>query len=462
MSAPSIRSPLLLLLLGALPPVLMSVAELGRLHPDEVYQFLEPAYFKAFSYGVMSWEWTQGVRNWCVPGVLAALLKLCEQLHIDDPWARRAVLALPQWLLQWWLLWACWAAMTRRVSVRAAWMSLGAVIFWGVGLNFEGRTMSESYSLPFLIGGLERIDAAITEERFVRRRIALAGACLGFAVVCRYGSLAFMPGIGAVLLASRARTKIGWLLVGALVPIAVLGAVDWWTWGAPFHSLVEYVRFNLLSGKAAAEFGESPWWFFLPLLTLHTPLWVWSGATQLLDRRQTAAYAAWAAAGCYVLAISLSPHKEARFLYPAMGVLLWAGTPVLARLFDHAHTRGLAATSALLLFSLGASLYTRIPETETIVVQRAEQFRAEVRAARDATGLLLVGDGLWGVGGNFYIGKRIPWLTCDFATDGSFVRAMKDRTFNRVVSWGDRTRPALEANGFKLIAKSRDAYTWAR
>lgn len=84
---------------------------------------------------------------------------------------------------------------------------------------------------------------------------------------------------------------------------------------------------------------------------------------------------------------------------------------------------------------------------------RGDQFRAIVKATRpeEATGLLIVNEGLWGSGGFFYVGKRIPWLTCDFPQDGAFQVAMRDRRFNRVVTFEGRALPELQAAGFKVV-----------
>ena len=58
---------------------------------------------------------------------------------------------------------------------------------------------------------------------------------------------------------------------------------------------------------------------------------------------------------------------------------------------------------------------------------RGDEFRAIVRATRgNATGLLIVNEGLWGSGGYFYVGRPIPWWTCDWPADPPFQRAMKD------------------------------------
>ena len=60
---------------------------------------------------------------------------------------------------------------------------------------------------------------------------------------------------------------------------------------------------------------------------------------------------------------------------------------------------------------------------------RPEQFRLEARAWPAATGLFIIPEGIWGAGGNFWLGKNIPWFTCDFPEDGRFQSAMRDPTY---------------------------------
>ena len=94
------RGPLLAALaLGALPATL-AVAQLGRLHPDEVYQSLEPAFFRVHGYGVLAWEWHQGLRNWAVPLVLAGLFRVAGFLGVTDAWTLRGLVGVLLALLQ--------------------------------------------------------------------------------------------------------------------------------------------------------------------------------------------------------------------------------------------------------------------------------------------------------------------------------------------------------------------------
>src|SRR5690606_13575973 len=94
----------------------LAVVQLGRWHPDEVYQFLEPAFFKVHGFGTRAWEWNVGLRNWAIPLVLAGLLEACRALGIDHPQAYRAVLALPQVVLNVAMMLAVWRLCERRLT----------------------------------------------------------------------------------------------------------------------------------------------------------------------------------------------------------------------------------------------------------------------------------------------------------------------------------------------------------
>ena len=85
----------------ALVPTGLAVGTLGRVHPDEVYQALEPAFFRVHGYGVLAWEWqpAAGLRNWAYPLLLASFLRPLTWLGVEHPWAARAAVALTKLLL---------------------------------------------------------------------------------------------------------------------------------------------------------------------------------------------------------------------------------------------------------------------------------------------------------------------------------------------------------------------------
>jgi GPI mannosyltransferase 3 len=155
----------------------------------------------------------------------------------------------------------------------------------------------------------------------------------------------------------------------------------------------------------------------------------------------------------YVAAVSATPHKEERFLYPALVLWVLAAAPAVASwLVTQARqaTQLRWGTAALALATTVASVVAYPPQD-----LRGDQFRAIVAATRDhkATGLLIVNEGLWGAGGYFYVGKNIPWATCDWPHDYAFQRAMGDPTFNRAVTFEGRALSELQAAGFRVVGQ---------
>lgn len=428
----------------ALVAAVVAVAQLGRLHPDEVFQTLEPANFRAFGYGILAWEWQVGLRNWAVPGLFAWLLKFGSALGINDPLARRAWLEVPQVGLHLAMLLAVHRLTVRRVPSSFALASVALVGLYGPVIHFAGRTMGESFSAALLVIALERLDAARGRAWHVA---ALGGALLGCAVVTRYGSAVVVVAALLWLAAARAWKPLLFAMLGGGVVALALGGLDWATWGAPFHSLRKYLEFNVTSSEAAQQFGSEPGWFYLPLLGWLV-LWAWPGLVLGLVRRAEGASLFAVCGLAYVVAISLTPHKEARFLYPGLVLLLVAATPPWLALLSR--LRPLRATVLL-----GASLVACLAILffpSPYQPERPEQFRLVVKASRAATGLVIVNEGVWGAPGFFYLGKNIPWFPCDIPEDGRFQQAMQQAVFNRAVIWDDRALDALLASGFTVLA----------
>jgi hypothetical protein len=240
--------------------------------------------------------------------------------------------------------------------------------------------------------------------------------------------------------------------VGGLGVAAGLGALDFATWGAPFHSFLAYVRFNVLSGEAAARFGASPPGFYTRPLLSAVPLWAWAAlplAVAALRQRLAVSLPLWCAA-VYTGVLLSTPHKEERFLYPGLVLaMLAAAPPVAAFIVARVRPRVYAGLATV---ALGSTLATAFHYPAGDL--RADQFRAIVAATREgASGLLIVNEGLWGSGGFFYLGKQIPWLTCDWPHDGAFQHAMRERVFNRAVTFEDRALPELQAAGFRVVGR---------
>ncbi len=416
---------LLLGVLGLLPAVI-AVVQLGRIHPDEVYQVLEPAWFGTHGYGIMAWEWREGLRNWAVPFVAMGMLNVADVLGLTHPVYRFA---------------------ERRAGPRGGLLSALLVGLYGPVLIFAGRTLGESLSTAFLVVAMEALDRT---ERPTRAGL-MGGLALGLAVVTRYGSAVMVLAALAWLVGARRWRTLAFTCLGGLGVALCLGALDFYTWGRPFHSFFAYVDFNVFSGEAARRFGAAPASFYVHPFVSGVPLWAWLALPLgLLGLRRRFALSLPLCCGALYLATLLgTTHKEPRFLYPGLVLGTLAAAPLLA---DFVVGRSRAVQQwGLGLLALAATLAAGwyYPPDDL----RGDQFRAIVSATREdsVTGLLIVNEGVWGSGGYFYIGKNIPWGTCDEPSDTMFQTAMRDRRYNRAVTFEGRALAELQAAGFRIV-----------
>jgi hypothetical protein len=306
-----------------------------------------------------------------------------------------------------------------------------------------GRTLGEALSVPFLLVAAE----ALTRDERPRRSGLAGSAALGLAFVVRYGSL---PALAAALgwVAARRRwALLGWSLVGLGGVLLALGALDWASWGSPWHSVRAWFGFNVGSRGAAQTFGAEPPGYYWPFLWSQVPKWVWPALALGLWWLRPRLGVAGAMAVLMLAALLQTAHKEERFLSPVVVLLVVEAAPGLAALLVRLRARWQRLVVGAGV--LGLTVLAGPPTTD----MRGDQFRAIVKATRpsEVTGLLIVNEGLWGAGGFFYVGKRIPWLTCDWPQDPAFQVAMRDRRFNRVVTFEDRAVTELQAAGFRVL-----------
>jgi len=427
--------------------------------------------------------------------------------------ARRLLAAVPQFFLHVAMLGAVWRLAARRVSAPLARACLWLVALYAPLVWFGGRTMSESFSTAFLIYGLERLDA----EEVHPLTWVWGGTLLGMAQVTRYGSAAVIVPAMLWLLVTRRFRTFALATAGGLVIASGLGLLDKLTWGEWFHSLIHYVRFNLISGAAAASFGEQPWWTYVPRLLLApfafgglfliarrsrwpspalvvlvlavalaaislrypvlTPASPWFGLLGaaalgwLLLQRGTGQPTIFLAAALgYAIILSATAHKEDRFLYPSLILFTVAAAPTFVTWAAEAYWQGALKRALVLGLVLSGIFFYLFPSP--YAVQRKEQFQLAVKASEGLTGMVIMNEGMWGSPGYFYLGADVPWCPCDFPRDDCFQRAVRDLRFNRGLYWsngsnGEKPRDAeakaaFEQAGFHLVEQRGLASLFAR
>jgi len=300
-------------------------------HPDEYFQYLEPAWLRLQGVGVETWEWRDGVRSWFLPGYHGAWMALFLRLGLHNGRAIIKILQVHWALLSLVLVWAGWrgGALLSRWPDRkmtppppdqfppAGWQGglIGAFLCatFPLLVRFSVHTFSELASILCLVCALVLAgELAERSGRIRRGKVVWLGLLLGlgFCLRIQHATVPLLAGLW--LLWTRRFRVLLWTFALALVPVLFFGLLDRLTWGEFFGSYIRYVRFNVVQG-GAASFGTMPsawyWEQFLHRLPISLSI---LGLVCLLGLR-----ANWPFVGSavgLVLLLSTQGHKEERFV----------------------------------------------------------------------------------------------------------------------------------------------------
>jgi hypothetical protein len=297
-------------------------------HPDEIFQTQEPAHRLAYGYGIITWEWREGIRSWAFPAILAVLMRATDWMGAGSAgylWATTILLSLISLSTVWFGF--AWAKRVR--GIEAAIVAAGACAIWYELIIFAPRTLSEVLAAHVLLPGLYL--GAFAKGQREKRKLFLAGVFCGLAMCFR---IQLFPAVAVAALyfcRSRWREKIPPVFAGILLPLAIFGVVDAITWSYPFQSFFRYFWINAVEGRSQL-YGTEPWyWYFTTLLTHLGPVLLLA----LIGIRRSP-FLGWIALAILV-PHSLLPHKEVRYIYPVVPILITLaalGTIEIAKEFD--------------------------------------------------------------------------------------------------------------------------------
>ncbi len=335
----------------------------GFLSYDEHFQILEFAWYKLgrAPAETLAWEFREQMRPGLQPLIAVWAARGVEAVGVFSPFVLAFLLRLVSGLLGVWVSLAVAVRVLPEIRSERLKVALvaGSLFLWFLPFAHVRFSADNWGGILFFAGLCLLMDSVGGDGDHGRapaardRRhwppgpmaaTAAVGLLWGLAFQFRYQIGFSIAGAGCWLLFVR-RTRlavVAALAASFLVACAVCGLTDRWLYGAWVFAPYEYVRANLIEGKAAS-FGLEPWWYDggQMLLFLIPPFSValvgLLGAAAWYDRRHVLIWTTLP----FLVGHSLIGHKEVRFLAP----LTYAVVPLLALAADR-FASGTSATLA--------------------------------------------------------------------------------------------------------------------
>jgi GPI mannosyltransferase 3 len=288
----------------------------GIHYPDEIMQSLEQAHRLVFGNGLVPWEFRDGARSWLMPALLAGPMWLGGMLAPETGayrlLAQALVAALSASTVVIGFVWV------RKYDARHAVLAAVVLSTWLELVYFGARAMSEVVATALLFAGVY-----LSAERGSRsaRHDFLVGLCLGGAFVFRFHLAPAL--VIAALWRCRMQFRERWLplLAGAAIPLLVLGIADGLAWSEPFASIVNNFRANILQSRSHVYGTSGQGWYLMQLaghwsysLPVIVVLALWGARREPLPL-----LVAWT----IIVVHSAVAHKEYRFIYPALPLIVF-------------------------------------------------------------------------------------------------------------------------------------------
>ena len=330
----------------------MAVVFPGYEHADEIYQALEQAHRLAFGYGIIPWEFAEGIRSYMLPGVFAGIFLAAERVW-PGSYLLAARLALS--LLSLATVCCSWGILRRLAGPRAALTGAFLAAVWFELVYFGPKAHAEVVAGHILLLGTYAVFPYF--EGLRPARLLCGGFLLGVGFCVRIQLAPMVAVLGLAMLAINGWRRVWYTTLGAVIALALGGWVDYLTLAYPYASMIGYVKANIVDG-ASNIFGRMPWNYFIVGLVR-----VWSGALILFVwfgmegvRRARPLGLLLAMAAALILAHSVVAHKEYRFIYPALPLLLIPVAAGIDRVMERLYPKGAATLAATLVGIAALSL----------------------------------------------------------------------------------------------------------
>lgn len=285
----------------------------GFYHPDEHWQILEYANFKAGNITAdnLPWEYSHQIRQTIQPSFVCGML-----VAGLPPFTLALLLRVVSLLAAVFVFWMCYKVVVTHHFPTASLFVLVLCSFWFLPFlcvrftseNWSGIFLSAAVFYILMKDGLRGISSCV-----------VAGLLMGMAFIFRYQSALAIAGI-AMWFIFVTRMKPAFLVAIFLsgLMVACLGVlIDYWFYGRWVLTAWNYFYTTLLQTDAP-DFGSSPWYFYFVKIVTNTLIVdgiLVLTAFAVLFIVNPRHILIWVIVP-YLVGHILVSHKEIRFLFP--------------------------------------------------------------------------------------------------------------------------------------------------
>jgi GPI mannosyltransferase 3 len=412
-------------------------------HPDEVFQYLEQAHRLVFGYGIVPWEFRLAARNWLLPGTLAVLLDALRAMGLDSPTRYIPALKSLLALLSVCLVYSSYAIGRNMFCERTARLAAVIAALWYELLYVSTVATPEVLSAYAIVGAL-----VFATARPSPQRAALAGLLLGSSVALRLPYAA--PAIAVWII-----TVINWQWRSArcaafacATVVAFAGLLDAWSWGTPFISYYNNMVFNLELNKSEVFGRSEPLVYLYRLAVGSIGLHLFAIVYGALQWRRC--WPILVLVACVLIPHSLIPHKEFRFVFLAIPLLLLLLADAIANItrkqwsiFANVPVLPTAIAMVAVVSLIECAARGVFARDDRLVATLELSRRSNVAAVLDLTGRW------WHSGGFYYLHRDVP-LYFGEQVEGMPIGELRSLASHVLV-------PATQAKipGFRIAARFR-------
>lgn len=361
----ALRNTLLgMILLGVLLRYLSAFLSLGASHPNEFYRLLEPI-ASADGYGTrLPWEWKEGLLSYLPIYAVRGLLHGVSRLGLTGAVSQLVFLKLIYASLSLSLIWATWRLL-KKFSPGLELHGAAFVSLWPELIYQSVRIMDYSLEAAFFACAVGLTIGALTQKY---RNWALAGGFLGVAFFVRYqtGLDLAAVSIAAVFLFQDRFKAFKYsltLIISYGFVVLGLGILEQSLTHHPFlDPFFRYITFNWTEDGAARLYGVAPWhryWSESAKYFGVFPFIFFALGALWVSFRRRANLPMLVLFFFPFLVYSALSHKEGRFAYGFLWLLIPLGFSALSRIFPQwrwPQSRSLIVFAALMILGWGINL----------------------------------------------------------------------------------------------------------